>query len=176
MDLTPINTGILSAAASALNDEGRAPGRVELTPGNVPAWDDCCKGQLYLRTIEVYATAGRNTPFPQIDTSQSGAAGSRCTIHALAVHIGLGILRCAATLDSQGKAPTPARVTNDAVQMYDDMNTLLNVLVCDVPSVKGVMALKIDRWQPSGVEGGCVGGEWGAYYAIDPCLCQPAPE
>jgi hypothetical protein len=171
MDITPIMTGVLSAAASAFNDCGRTPGRVELTPGNLPAWDDCCEGQLYVRVMELYPTGGQNSPFPQIDASQRGAASALCKIHMMAVHVGVGILRCAATVDDDGTAPTPARVTNDAVLMYEDSATLLNALVCDVPSVKGILSMKLDRWTPLGVEGGCAGGEWGAYFAVDPCLC-----
>lgn len=176
LDLEPILQGILSAASSAMNEAGRTPGRVELTPGALPAWDDCCEGQLYLRIIEVYPTMGKNSPFPQIDAAQVGAAGGQCSIHMLAVHIALGILRCAATVDSNGKSPTPAQVTTDAGLMMDDMSTLLDVLVCDSQTVAGVKSLKMDRWTPTPNEGGCVGGEWGAYIAVDPCLCQQVAE
>lgn len=172
-DITPILQSVLSAASSALNEEHRSPARVEMTPGTLPAWDDCCDGQLYLRVIEVYPTAGKNSPFPQIDVSQSGAAGSACSIHALAVHIGLGVIRCAATVDDAGNSPTTVAVTSDAVLMLDDMATLLDVLVCVVPStIRGIQGMKLDRWIPQGVEGGCHGGEWGAFFAVNPCLCQ----
>lgn len=174
VDYAPTLKQVLSAAASALNEAGRPPGRVELIPGLLPAWDDCCEGQLYLRVIEIYPTAGNGSPFPQIDTQQRGAAGSACAIHALAVHIGLGIIRCVHSLDDEGVAPKPEQVTNDGTLMLADMADLLDVLVCEVPnSVRGVMALKIDRWTPQGAEGGCAGGEWSAYLAMDPCLCGP---
>lgn len=173
-DYVVVLQGILSAAASVFNQPGQnKPGRVELTPGLLPAWDDCCGGQLYLRTIEVYPTAGKNSPFPAIDTQQTGAAGSMCGFHLVAVHIGLGMIRCAATVDDDGNAPTPAAVSENANTMLDDMATLLDVLVCDAPKIPGVLALKVDRWVPQGVQGGCHGGEWGAFLAMDPCLCQP---
>lgn len=175
-DYEPILNGVLSAAASALVEAGRPTGRVEMVPGRLPAWDDCCEGQLYLRVIELYPTAGQNAPFPQIDAQQRGA-GSRCGFHAVALHIGLGVIRCAATVDGEGNAPTPARVTQDAVTMLDDMALLLDVLVCNAETIQGVQSLKMDRWLPQGVEGGCHGGEWGAYLLVDPCLCQtPDPE
>jgi hypothetical protein len=175
-DYVPILDGVLSAAASALNAQGRPTGRVERTPGILPAWDDCCEGQLYLRLIEVYPTAGKGAPFPQFDAAQQGAAGGTCSLHALGFRIGLGVIRCAATVDDDGNAPAPVAVTADADVMLDDMATLLDVLVCTVAKMPGVMALKMDRWQPKGVEGGCHGGEWGAVLALDPCLCQPLPE
>lgn len=171
-DLTPLLNGVLSAAASALEEQGRPTGRVERTPGLLPAWDDCCAGQLYLRVIEVFPTA----PFPQFDAAQKGAAGSVCAIHMLAVRIGLGIIRCAAVLDDKGRPPTPARVQADADEMMDDMATLLDVLVCTVAKMPGVLAFKMDRWQPQGVDGSCHGGEWGAYLAVDPCLCSELPQ
>lgn len=168
---TPLK-GILSAAASALNeDPARKPGRVELTPGILPAWDDCCSGQLYLRVIEIYPTMGKGAPFPQIDTTQAGASG-RCSLHAVAVHIGLGIIRCAAVLDSQGNAPTVEAVTADGDEMLLDMATLLDVLVCNSQEIAGIMSMKIDKWEPQGVDGGCHGGEWSAYLLMDPCLCS----
>lgn len=170
-DLTPVMTGILSAAASTLNDENRSPGRVELTPGAVPAWDDCCAGQLYARVIEVFPTAGKESPFPQIDSRQRGTADAVCKIHAYALHFGLGVLRCAATVNDQGVAPSSAQVTNDAVLMYADSRSLLAVLMCDVASVRGVHQIKLGRWTPLGVEGGCMGGEWDAFVMISACGC-----
>lgn len=170
-DYTPILQSILSAAASALNAEERPTGRVELTPGSLPAWDDCCEGQLYLRVPDVYPTAGKNSPFPQKDSSQAGV-NLACAVHGLAVHIGLGVLRCAETVDDNGNAPTPAEVTADAEQMLADMATLLDVLVCIAPRLDGILSLKIDQWNPLGVEGGCAGGEWSAYLWVDPCVCK----
>lgn len=168
-DYTPILAAILEEARLALAEN--PPARVELTPGLLPAWDDCCAGQLYLRVIEIYPTAGVGAAFPAIDSSQRGA-GLACAVKLMAVHIGLGVIRCAHTVDDNGNPPTPAEVTADASEMLDDMSALLDVIVCQVPGVSGVMQVKLDRWQPQGVEGGCHGGEWGAYLAIDPCLCS----
>lgn len=175
---TEILQGFLSVAHTALEAADRPPGRVELVPGLRPAWDDCCDGQLYLRVIEVYPTAGQSAPFPQIDTQQRGAAGGQCAIHGLAVHIGLGIIRCVATVNDDGSAPSPEEVSQDADLMLKDMDALLDALLCKAPQedfYKSVNGLKMDRWQPQGVEGGCGGGEWGAYLWVDPCLCRPLP-
>lgn len=171
-DYSTVLKGILSASASALNEAGVPPGRVELTPGVAPAWDDCCSGQLYLRVVEVFPSAGAGAAFPQMDSAQRGVGGRACGFHMVAVHIGLGIIRCASTLDDDGSAPTPAEVTADGDEMLDDMAMLLDVLACEVGSLPGVMAVKVNRWTPQGVEGGCHGGEWGAYIGLDPCLCN----
>jgi hypothetical protein len=171
-DYAPLLNGILSAAASALEEQGRPTGRVERTPGQLPAWDDCCEGQLYLRVIEIYPTAGTNSPFPQFDVAQRSAAGSHCGFHLVAVKIGLGVMRCAATVTDDGKAPTTEQVSANADDMMLDMATMLDVLLCTVSKMNGIMAMKMDRWTPQGVNGGCHGGEWGAVLAVDPCVCK----
>ena len=168
MDLKPILQGILSANASAFVEAGTPPGRVELTPGLLPAWDDCCQGQLYLRVREVFPTG----PFPSFDSAQKGV-NSACAIKLLSVSFAVGMMRCAATLDDNGNSPTPEQVSADGNLMLDDMNTILQTLVCTVPTIKGIQSLKMDRWVPQGVNGGCHGGEWGAMIAVDPCLCKP---
>lgn len=174
-DFTPVLTSILSAAASRLNEEERPTGRTTLSPGAQVAWDDCCAGQLYLRVIEIYPSAGRggSGAFPQMDSVQKGVG---CGITLLAAHLALGVIRCAATLDDDGNAPTDAQMSADALGSMADLSTLLDVLGCDLSGLPGVMASKVGRWLPQGVQGGCVGGEWDFYVALDPCLCQtPAP-
>lgn len=177
-DIEPLMTGILSAAASSLNAAGVTPGLVHLSPGNLPAYDNCCEGggQLWLRLKETYPSAGIGAAFPQIDTAQKGAAGGACSVHALALNLGLGVMRCAHTIDSNGVPPTAAEMTGDALATYDDLGLLLDVIVCDVPTLAPAMTVKVDRWTPQGVQGGCVGGEWGFYVGFDPCVCQNRPE
>lgn len=166
-DLKPVLQGILSAAASAFEEAGTPPGRVELTPGGLPAWDDCCEGQLYLRVVEVFPSG---SPFPAFDSAQQGAGGT-CSVKLMAVHLALGMIRCAHTLDNDGVAPTPDEVSSDGNQMVDDMQILLDVIMCKVESISKVMKIKLDRWAPQGVNGGCHGGEWNFVIAMDPCLC-----
>lgn len=170
MDYTyaPILQSVLSAASSAFTEEGRPPGRVELTPGLLPAWDDCCKGQLYLRVMEVFPSS----PFPTFDTSQQGA-NLQCAIKMLDLHIGLGIIRCAATVADDTTPPTPEQVSADGVLMLNDMQTLLSVILCTVPTLPRIQKVKLDRWIPQGVQGGCGGGEWGVHLAVDPCVVCP---
>lgn len=168
-DYGPILAQILTAANAALTDSGAPPGRVELVPGQRPAWDDCCEGQLYLRVVEIYPSVGtgQTAPFPAIDTQQRGAG---CGIRLLAFHLALGVIRCAAVVNDDGTPPTPGEVTADGLEAMADMSVLLDVLTCDVPGMTGVMKMKLDKWTPQGVNGGCHGGEWSFYIAVDPCL------
>lgn len=156
---------ILEQARLGLSDAGAEPGRVVLAPGVQEVWDDCCEGQLYIRVIDVFPTA----TFPQFDPAQQGA-NLACAIKMLNYHIGLGVVRCAATVNDAGEAPSAAQVSADGSVMVEDLQTLLKVITCKVPLVKGVMKVKVDRWTPKGVQGGCHGGEWGVHLAVDPCL------
>lgn len=156
---------ILEQARLATSEADREPGRVVLVPGTAEVWDDCCEGQLYARVIDVFPTA----PFPQFDTVQKGA-NLACSIKMMNLHIGLGLIRCAATVDDEGRAPTAAAVSANGEDMLADMALLLDVITCKVPSVKKILGVKLDRWTPKGVTGGCHGGEWGVHLAIDPCL------
>ena len=170
IDVQPILTSILSTAASALNEAEDAPAVVHLAPGREAAFDNCCEdgGQLYLRVIDIYPTAGAGSAgFPQPDLMQRGAG---CGIGTLALRLGLGLLRCAATLDDQGRPPAPERLGDEVGQAMSDMGTLLTVLACEVRTLPGVHKVKVDRWSPLGVSGGCHGGEWTFYLAVDPCL------
>lgn len=175
--LEPLLTSILSAAASTLNENTTPVDLVHLSPGNVPAWDSCCEGsgQLWLRVVEAYPTAGPGAAFPAIDTAQKGAGMGACSVRLLALRLALGVMRCAHTIDDQGVPPTAEQMNGDALETLADFGLLLDVITCEVPTLAGAMSVKVDRWTPQGVQGGCVGGEWGFYVAFDPCLCTPAP-
>lgn len=169
-DLAPVLNSILSAAASALNDAGAGAGLVHLAPGSSVAWDNCCEGggQLWLRVLEIYPTAGLSSPFPSRDSSQPGG----CGVVQLAVHLGLGIVRCTPTLDDHGNPPSGEAMTGSALEMVDDMRVLLEVVACAVKTLPGVANAKVGRWVPQGPDGGCAGGEWTFHIAYDPCTCR----
>lgn len=175
-DLAPVLTSILSAASSSLNDAGVPAALVHVAPGQQPAWDNCCEGggQLWLRVVGVYPTSGGRAAFPAIDTQQQGV-GVGCGVHLLAVHLALGVMRCAHTISDRGVPPTADEMTDDAFATLTDMGLLLDVIGCEVPALPRVQSMKVDRWTPQGVQGGCVGGEWGFFIAVDPCLCKSLP-
>lgn len=167
LDLTPVLAGVLSATASRLNEAERLPGLVHIAPGLTVAWDNCCEGegQLWVRVVDVVPTAGANAPFPGYDTTQRGNCPA-----LLAVQIGLGVVRCVHTIRDDGTPPTGDEMSEDGEAMLLDMGILLDTIQCDVRALPGVLTLKIGRWTPQGPEGGCAGGEWTAFLAVDPCL------
>lgn len=163
--IAPAETFILGEVEKALKNDGRAVGLAHLAPGAEVAWDDCCKGQLWVRTVEVYPTMN-GSPFPNQDLRQAG-----CGVEMLAVQIGVGVMRCAATLNDQGQPPSAAQMTKDAVGILQDQATVLHTLTC-LPGNGYIKKLLINRWTPQGPSGSCAGGEWTAYIAVGVCPCE----
>lgn len=177
-DLPALLVPVIESTAQVLADAGRPVGLAHLVPGMETAWDHCCdnSGQAYLRVIEVYPTAGMgggsSSPFPQRDSMQRGAAGASCSINLLALHLGLGVIRCAHTVDNHGRPPTGEQMTSDAAGTYDDLGLLLEVITQVIAAHKAFPKVVVGSWTPLGPSGGCVGGEWTLYAALDPCLGQ----
>lgn len=150
--LRPILARLLHAAEDALTTK---PGRVLVMPGAEVVHDDCCDGQLWTRVIQIEPVTLRNIQ-------------TRCGIVAFQATIGVGIVRCAATIDDNGNAPSEAEMTADAFQVSDDAEEIGNALSCS----KDIQALLL--WTPSGPLGGCVGGEWQVSARFDICACPEA--
>lgn len=158
---------LLECADQALTDCDVPAGRVFLAPGTTVPWDDCCEngGQLYVRVVEAYPTAGPGANFPGIDAQQ------QCGVNLLAAQLAVGVIRCAHTIDDDGNPPSVEEVTVDALKTTLDMSILLNAITCCFgPKRKH---FKVNNWTPQGVQGGCVGGEWTLFVAISPCACLP---
>lgn len=147
--------GILEHSRVALRDQGTVPGLVHLSPGAEVAWDNCCEGggQLYVRVVQQYPS-GR--PFPSQDLSANS-----CSPLMRVALCAVGVIRCAHTLDSDGRPPTAAEMTGDTKATLRDAEALWDTLVCEVkPEVPGLI---VGAWTPLGPQGGCVGGEWQFY-------------
>lgn len=151
--LEPTLEAILRKAVSAFAEQGTLPKEVFLAPGAEVAHDNCCDGggELYLRVVEIYPT-GR--PFPARD---NGA--SVCGAALIAVTLAIGTVRCAHTVDEYGTPPSAEQMTNDELQLLDDMAILHDVLAR--LSGEGVVPkVSVSSWKPQGPRGGCVSGEW----------------
>jgi hypothetical protein len=163
---------VLTCADDTLADGGRACGRVLLVPGELPAWDECCDGFLYVRLITMYPTAGGpNSPFPNQDVRPGN-----CKPLMMASQLGIGVLRCASTVDDGGRAPTAATLTAEARGMTMDASLVLTAIKCCVADMvtsadSWVEQALLGSWLPAGPEGGCVGGEWTLTVAHGSCGC-----
>lgn len=123
-------------------------------PGIGIAWDDCCDGQLtfQLQSMTPRFRAGRSMMTP-------------CAVAWWDVVIEVTILRCTPTINDQGIAPRPRKISESGLRMYDDMNTILSAIQSR-PEV-----VLVGNWTPSGPQGGCVGGAWTFTMRVDaePC-------
>lgn len=155
-------SGVLACVRDALIEADRDVSLAHLAPGGEVAWDACCDGQLWVRLIDVYPT----NPFPTEDTQQL-----RCTIVELAARIGVGVMRCAHTVDDNGRPPTAAEMTADTVETTADATIVSSALMCCTPNLPIIRSIKLGHWTPAGPQGGCVGGEWQALIALDWCGC-----
>lgn len=156
MDLVgPLLERIATQVAAQMNPR---PRRVEVAPGAQVAWDECCEGLLWSRLVSMSPSGA---PYPQQDQVQ------KCGVAIWAATIGVGILRCASVVDDNGEAPTAAALTREALQMTADMATIEQALRHEM--VPALSYLKVQRWEPLGPSGGCVGGEWQIIVGVNVC-------
>lgn len=143
--------------AKALEALSQTPGRViAITPGVQAAHDNCCEGQgqLYMRVQSIEPNVG-----------DARATRAPCGVLSWTVTFGLGIIRCAHTVNDQGKAPTAAQVESDGFDMTRDLTELQEVVLCH-EATRSIM-----MWTPQGVDGGCHGGEWLFTSRVSTCPC-----
>jgi hypothetical protein len=138
------------------------PGRVLVVPGAAVAWDDCCDGQLWTRLVTVLPQGAAN-----------GQITQPCGVLLWQAVLGVGVLRCAATVDDNGVAPSPAVLSAEANQMTADASALNEAIhCCFAPLPEYERRVRIVRWDPLGPDGGCVGGEWQITVLLDNCRCD----
>jgi hypothetical protein len=165
---------ILECARDKLEHYDRPADRVLLAPGDQPAWDECCDGFLYVRLITMYPTMGQSSPFPGQDTRPGN-----CKPSMIGSTIGVGVLRCAATQEDGGEAPTADVLTAEALGMTADASILLEAIKCCVAPLtddetSNALVMVLGTWTPRGPDGGCVGGEWTLTIGHGTCPC-PEP-
>ena len=110
-------------------------GRVFFSPGQEIAWDTDCQGMLWVRIAEI-------TDPPE--------ARKGCFI-GRDVTYGLGVLRCVATVDNQGRPPSPTEMTRDALVLQTDRLDL-ECFLAEHTRAWGMV------WTPDGPEGGAAVG------------------
>jgi len=156
----PMMSAMLSHAAAALTPP---VARVALYPGGSIAFDDCCTGQVWVRLISIApATGQRTTSYTTI---------LPCGVTMWIVEVGIGVLRCAATIDDFGRAPSPAALTADTLQMTQDQADLSMAIQCEMTQIPQLERLSPVSWLPLGPDGGCLGGEWRVTTLVDNCRC-----
>lgn len=164
--LSPTMAALLACAEAAVIEGERPVSKAFLNPGLTVPFDDCCEGggQLWVSVAQVYPSRS----FPQPD--QTAAS---CNPMFYVAQLRVGIIRCAATVDSNGVFPTGAQMTADALGMTADMALLETAIRCcwEPPMEKFIL----ERWVPLEDAGGCVGGEWSVFVTLPSCACPADP-
>lgn len=130
---------LLKGGAAALSN---AVSQAYVAPGAEVAWDECCAGHLYVRTVSVSPVFGPRA-----------ADGEACSVRYWAATYALGTLRCVEVVDDRGRGPRPFDLTADAAVLNLDMADLGQFLTSSTNADD--MA-----WASVGPDGGCVAGEW----------------
>lgn len=130
---------LLKGGAQALSN---AVSQAYVAPGAEVAWDECCAGHLYVRTVSASPVFGPRA-----------ADGAACSIRYWTATYALGTLRCVEVVDDRGRGPHPFDLTADAAVLHQDMADLGRFLT------SSTNADDMD-WAALGPDGGCVAGEW----------------
>ena len=130
---------LLKGGAQALSN---AVSQAYVAPGAEVAWDECCAGHLYVRTVSVSPVFGPRA-----------ADGEACSVRYWASTFALGTLRCVEVVDDRGRGPRPSDLTADAAVLHQDMADLGQFLTSSTNADSM-------EWDASGPDGGCVAGEW----------------
>lgn len=130
---------LLKGGATALSN---AVSNAYVAPGAEVAWDECCAGHLYVRTVSVTPVFG-----------PTAMDGDHCSIRYWLATFALGTLRCVEVVDDRGRGPRPYDLTADAAVLLQDMADLGMFLTSQTNASDM-------EWSAQGPEGGCVSGEW----------------
>lgn len=145
------------------------PCRVVLSPGLDVAWDECgaggCAdivggpdGQLWANITTMAATPDSGNCERIIWTAD------------------VGIVRCAATVQDDGSAPSVSAVEHDAWQQAADADHIRYAIRCCPDRPETIRDVELVTWTSLGPSGGCVGGAWTIRGILDDCECGPVPD
>lgn len=136
-------------------------------PGSAVVIDDCCEGTAWVRLDRVDAVAAGDRRVPATDVSWGGR---ECGPALARVILGLGVMRCAATVDEAGTPPGCDELAAETRRMFSDVDALFAAALCCQSDVEVVDASPV-QVVPQGPAGGCVGAELLVAYTVDLCPC-----
>lgn len=143
-------------ACAALETANRDPITTTYAGLGVVAFDDAC-GQLTVAPELIF----RSETFPVESTEQE-----RCGGDTIAMTIVMTLVRCAPTLDDNGRPPSAARLHAGHQAILDDAAICWNVASMPLPS---------EEWDRAGVRQSFIGAEGGAI-AVETRLTLGIPE
>lgn len=147
--------------------------RTFVAPGGPPAWDACglvedgSEGQAWVQLAQVF-------PSDSFPTQQTGPM--RCPPSGYAAQLAVGVLRCAAIVDSEGRPPSSAALNADARKVARDRALVNEAIRCCYLEDADPGTYTLGAWTPLGPQGGCVGGSTQLTIALAACRCpEPWP-
>ena len=139
-----------------------------LYSGASVSWDVCgrasdgSEGQAWVAVQSVTPT----------DAFPSPAPPHRCPPAEYAAEMIVGLLRCAATVDDQGRPPDPAALTDEFDRVGRDRAILREAILCCLADDLEPGEWQLGSWTPLGPQGGCVGGQQVVTVRAPACRCS----
>lgn len=131
---------------------------IPVVPGELSSWDDCCDGQLGLRVASMT---------PKLNAQGSRALfGQPCNIEYWIISAEIEVIRCAASQNDAGQAPSVQQVTANGNQGLSDMNQMLKALT------SAGWVRSIDSFRETGPQGGCFASLWTFTFIVDAVPCD----
>lgn len=162
---------LLSCLEEKLSEYDAGVCRSFIAPGGSTPWDVCCdcgdnEGMAWIAITEVFPTD--NFPSPQ-------GGAMRCDYAEQGVRLTIGLIRCAATVDDQGRVPSVDQLMADMRKVQRDRGILLEAIKCCYLADADPGSYVIGSWTPLGPNGGCVGGQMTLQISAPTCRCPEPP-
>lgn len=169
----PLAREMLECLGQELLKVENPPKYVQLRPGNVVAnllsinEDECCEGLAWVRPSSFYPTGAAGFP---VQDSAPIKGGTR----AWAITLELGAVRCAPTGDEHS-VPTADDWDLTTQAVMDDAAAMRRALCCFIDAKAGRSGKVLPGlWQPTDIQGGCVGGILPVTILGPACDCSEA--
>jgi len=126
--------------------------------GQAVTWDYCseCSGGVcgmgWTRLVEIF-------PYNVFPTA---TIDLKC-VAPLAAQVEVGCVRCMPTMETDGSLPGPEVIGDAALAAAADAFALYRAVQCCAPG----RTLAVAGYTPVGPLGGCIGGTWQIFWAID---------
>lgn len=141
----------------------QAPARAYVSMG-VPAWDDCCDGQLVVWWSRVYGSS----TFPDADTRPIV-----CQSPWTVVEVNVEIVRCIPGSDRNGNPPSVESLEEAARVANVDARAVWTAVQCCLVNHREVWEARVTGQVVAGPDGGCVGSRLTILVGvIDGCACS----
>jgi hypothetical protein len=161
--ISPFLLELLECVCEEISTTGQGPVCwCGLLPGGLVPYDFCnpCSHDV---CGMAYINVGYANPYTYFPSQTDDISCQRPIAYAMSV----GVARCAPTMSDDGDPPSAEEMTEATLGLMQDQWALHRAIRCCRENWKGMdAAIAIADWNPTGVEGGCLGGAWSL--VVDP--------